>query len=125
MSRRRGAGGLEESLAKFTAPETLAMANAYLCEKCKRRTQAVKRIALLTLPNVLVIQLKRFSYAGGKVTRHVHFPAVLDMEAYLAEPSRGGHTSCYDLHGVIVHSVSRSCAQSAQPPDALSAPRLA
>ncbi|KAJ1487277.1 hypothetical protein T484DRAFT_1889440 [Baffinella frigidus] len=104
-------GGLIESLAKFTAPEKLGMANAYLCEKCKQKTQATKRIAIWTLPNVLVLQLKRFSFVhmqtGGKISRHVAFPEVLDMREYLTDPSRGGGgNTVYDLYATLIHKGS-------------------
>ncbi|EKX36454.1 hypothetical protein GUITHDRAFT_165733 [Guillardia theta CCMP2712] len=100
---------LEDCLLQYTIEEQLGMSNAYLCEKCKRRSQATKQLRIHTLPNILVVQLKRFSFwglHGGKISRSISYPAVLDMRPYLTSPERHFNNSIYDLYGVLVHEGS-------------------
>ena len=76
-----------DCLQHFTAVETLGHSNAYFCETCKRKSTATKQLTIHTLPNILVIQLKRFSFAGslgGKISRHIAFETELDMGKFLS-----------------------------------------
>uniref|UniRef100_A0A7S4UCB0 Ubiquitin carboxyl-terminal hydrolase n=1 Tax=Guillardia theta TaxID=55529 RepID=A0A7S4UCB0_GUITH len=105
----QNANTLEDCLLQYTIEEQLGMSNAYLCEKCKRRSQATKQLRIHTLPNILVVQLKRFSFwglHGGKISRSISYPAVLDMRPYLTSPERHFNNSIYDLYGVLVHEGS-------------------
>jgi ubiquitin carboxyl-terminal hydrolase 9/24 len=64
--------------------------NAYSCEKCQKKVDAIKRTCIKTLPDTLVIQLKRFDYDWDngrpiKLNDHFVFPIELDMEPYTVE----------------------------------------
>ena len=64
---------------KHNKIEFLGKDNAYKCDKCKRKSEASKQLTIHTLPNVLVLQLKRFSFLGmhgGKISRHIAFDQV-------------------------------------------------
>ncbi|KAB7497647.1 Ubiquitin carboxyl-terminal hydrolase 24, partial [Armadillidium nasatum] len=53
---------LHDSLDQLVKGELLEGDNAYYCEKCSKKRTAVIRTCIKTLPQVLVIQLKRFGY---------------------------------------------------------------
>ena len=99
-----------DCLQHFTAVETLGHSNAYFCDTCKRKSTATKQLTIHTLPNILVIQLKRFSFAGslgGKISRHIAFETELDMGKFLSRRAGAGETdNMYDLYGVLVHKGS-------------------
>eukprot|EP00090_Calanus_glacialis_P047045 TRINITY_DN9530_c0_g1_i3.p1 TRINITY_DN9530_c0_g1~~TRINITY_DN9530_c0_g1_i3.p1 ORF type:complete len:2633 (-),score=502.34 TRINITY_DN9530_c0_g1_i3:271-7929(-) len=122
---------LQESLAQFVKGELLEGDNAYFCEKCSIKRNTTKRMCIRSLPQTLVIQLKRFHYdwetnRALKFDDFFEFPWVLDMGPYTAEgisaqedrdnfqsklsPGLNLNTSLkdvtnnYDLVGVTVHS---------------------
>lgn len=47
-------------------------------------------------PNVLTVHLKRFEFAafGKKVNRHIDFPLVLDLRAYMHPSAPKGDHMC-------------------------------
>jgi ubiquitin carboxyl-terminal hydrolase 36/42 len=94
-------------LERFTKLETLENSNAYHCDKCDRKCKATKQLLMHTLPNVLILQFKRFSSGGmdgGKVSKHVAFDMQLDMSEFLSRPALGGEDAAiFDLYGVLVH----------------------
>lgn len=53
---------LDESLDQFVRGEILEGDNAYFCEKCNQKRIAIKRMCIKSLPPVLCIHLKRFSF---------------------------------------------------------------
>jgi len=56
---------LEDCLTDFFSPEELK--DGWTCQqkKCQKKTSATKQLKLCTLPPVLIIQFKRFSYEDG------------------------------------------------------------
>eukprot|EP00698_Gefionella_okellyi_P016089 TRINITY_DN4579_c0_g1_i1.p1 TRINITY_DN4579_c0_g1~~TRINITY_DN4579_c0_g1_i1.p1 ORF type:complete len:961 (-),score=176.25 TRINITY_DN4579_c0_g1_i1:2122-5004(-) len=103
---------LQEALALTTKRERLTADNLYKCGRCKQQSQALRRLAIHTLPPVLNITLKRFRYAmgyygmhGSKVTKHVPFPEYLNMRPYLTASSAETQT-VYRLYAVLVHAGS-------------------
>ena len=56
---------------EYTSEEILGQDNAWLCPSCNRKEKGVKRLALWSLPDILIVHLKRF--------RQVYF-AVSDIE---------------------------------------------
>jgi Ubiquitin carboxyl-terminal hydrolase len=68
------------------------------------RSSRVLRAHVQALPNVLVIQLKRFEFSryGHKVSKKVDFDTTLDMAPYMSE--RRAAPAVYDLYGVLVHA---------------------
>eukprot|EP00466_Bigelowiella_natans_P003355 jgi/Bigna1/80602/fgenesh1_pg.72_\ len=58
----KGFGHLEESLKAFTAEERLEGENAVMCSICGGKQPYIRKTAFKELPEVLVIQLKRFGW---------------------------------------------------------------
>lgn len=70
--------GVEDCMTMFTAVETLGNNNAYTCDKCKQKTRATKQLTVETLPNVMILHLKRFDFLsshGSKINRRIRFYA--------------------------------------------------
>jgi ubiquitin C-terminal hydrolase len=85
---------LRDSLAIYTREETLNREDSWFCPHCRQQQQdATKKITLWTLPDVLVIHLKRFRQVGFsrmKLETLVNFPTTgLDMTPFLAPRSSG------------------------------------
>lgn len=51
---------VSESLENYVQGETLTGENMYMCEKCKKKVKAFKRTSVKTLPDTLVLHLKRY-----------------------------------------------------------------
>ena len=87
-----------EGLNAYVQADTLEGENAYYCERCDKKVAAYKRQSIKTLPNVLIIILKRFDFnvetmAKVKVNDYCEFPHDLDLEEFTQE----GQT-CKDLN---------------------------
>ncbi|XP_068600050.1 ubiquitin carboxyl-terminal hydrolase 11 [Brachionichthys hirsutus] len=100
---------LQECIELFTTVETLEEENPWYCPLCKKHQLATKKLDLWSLPEVLIIHLKRFSYT--KFTREklesvVDFPLRdLDFSGCLLRKnlSNGEPLSRYDLIAVSNH----------------------
>nr|ASV49479.1 ubiquitin specific protease 11 [Siniperca chuatsi] len=100
---------LQECIELFTTVETLEEENPWYCPVCKKHQLATKKLDLWSLPEVLIIHLKRFSYT--KFTREkldsiVDFPLRdLDFSSCLLRKSlsNGEPPSRYDLIAVSNH----------------------
>lgn len=100
---------LKECLEKFGQPEKLTKDNAWRCPNCKEEVLASKRLELGRMPEILVIQLKRFSFSGyyrEKLSALVSYPIeALDMSPYVLDFERDRTDSLiYDLFAVSNHS---------------------
>jgi ubiquitin carboxyl-terminal hydrolase 9/24 len=78
---------LSESLEQYVKGDLLEGPNAYHCEKCNKKIDAIKRTCIKKLPTVLAIQLKRFDYdwereIAVKSNEYFEFPREIDMEPY-------------------------------------------
>ena len=75
------------------------------CPSCQKPQQATKKFDLWSLPSILVISLKRFSfnrYWRDKLDTHVDFPTRgLDMKPYIINNNHG--EAVYDLLAVSNH----------------------
>ncbi len=77
---------VEDCLHDFCSPDALTGAEKYSCEKCACLREADKAFAIAKLPEVLCIQLKRFSHTTmwGKLSTRVDFPLEgLDMSPFV------------------------------------------
>lgn len=96
---------LQECLKEFGSTETLTDDNMYKCEKCNKLTNATKKTHIWDLPELLIIQLKRFSNNGMryiKNNRHVNFPiSNLTFTDNYHEYNIKDYK--YDLYGVVYH----------------------
>eukprot|EP01112_Ceratiomyxa_fruticulosa_P022691 TRINITY_DN839_c0_g1_i26.p1 TRINITY_DN839_c0_g1~~TRINITY_DN839_c0_g1_i26.p1 ORF type:complete len:831 (-),score=158.18 TRINITY_DN839_c0_g1_i26:70-2562(-) len=107
---------LEDCLYSFCSVEGLTGQDQYRCEFCKALHDSEKCLSIVSLPEILVIHIKRFrydSYFANKLSNHVAFPLEgLDMSPFCAAPgdldatkdnvNSVGHL--YDLIGIISHS---------------------
>jgi ubiquitin C-terminal hydrolase len=78
---------LYEGLETFIQGDTLEGDNAYLCEKCDKKVDTLKRTSIKRLPRFLIIGLKRFEFDFDKMIRvklndYFEFPTDLNMEPY-------------------------------------------
>ena len=122
----KGKADITESLISYIKSEILEKDNAYQCDNCAKKVTAEKREILKTLPNILLVHLKRFEldFDGGnsKVNNYFEFPENLDLEAFTKPPRFKDNPSAdlgknepktlpksyyrYKLRGIIVHSGS-------------------
>ncbi|XP_074861714.1 ubiquitin carboxyl-terminal hydrolase 19 isoform X1 [Carettochelys insculpta] len=105
---RAGHFTLEQCLHLFTKPEVLAPEEAWYCPKCKQHREASKQLLLWRLPNVLIIQLKRFSFRSfiwrDKINDMVEFPVrSLDLSKFCIGQKEEQQPPTYDLYAVINH----------------------
>lgn len=53
---------LNDCFELFTQCEELSDDNSWTCTKCKKQTNAYKKLSINTVPPILIIHLKRFFY---------------------------------------------------------------
>jgi ubiquitin carboxyl-terminal hydrolase 4/11/15 len=73
---RRGIS-LQDCLDEFTKEEQLGEEDPWYCPQCKKHQQATKKFDLWSVPDVLVVHLKRFSNSRAlrdKIEAFVEFP---------------------------------------------------
>ncbi|XP_067397000.1 ubiquitin carboxyl-terminal hydrolase 19 isoform X2 [Emydura macquarii macquarii] len=104
---RAGHFTLGQCLNLFTKPEVLAPEEAWYCPQCKQHREASKQLMLWRLPNVLIIQLKRFSFRSfiwrDKINDMVDFPVRLDLSKFCIGQKDEQQQPMYDLYAVINH----------------------
>ncbi|KAJ1299573.1 hypothetical protein OPQ81_002539 [Rhizoctonia solani] len=97
---------IEDCLDEFTKEEQLGEEDLWYCPRCKKHQQATKKFELWSVPDILVVHLKRFSNARAmrdKIDALIEFPITgLDLNARVGE---GGETGgcVYDLFAVDEH----------------------
>ncbi|PRD21568.1 UNVERIFIED_CONTAM: usp15 [Trichonephila clavipes] len=77
ISQKKQVIQLSECLELFTTVEKLGADDPWYCPSCKKHQQATKKFDLWSLPQVLIIHLKRFSYNRywrDKLDTLVEFP---------------------------------------------------
>lgn len=105
---------LRQCLDKFAEREQLGAEDPWYCRKCKERLQAYKKMDLWSLPDVLILHLKRFSYVQGassfyshtreKIEELVAFPIEgLDLSDVVRGPIDPAAPPVYDLYAVSEH----------------------
>ncbi|XP_061689922.1 ubiquitin carboxyl-terminal hydrolase 4 [Syngnathoides biaculeatus] len=103
--KKKATVALRECIELFTTMETLGAHDPWYCPTCKKHQQATKKFDLWSLPHILVVHLKRFSYNRcwrDKLDTVVDFPIRdLNMSEFLCDPKAGPHT--YDLVAVSNH----------------------
>ena len=80
---------LQDCLDEFTKEEQLGEEDPWYCPRCKKHQQATKRFDLWSVPDVLVVHLKRFSNSRAlrdKIDAFVEFPTEgLDLTPMVRE----------------------------------------
>ena len=97
---------LQDCFRYFLEQEVLDDANKWHCSKCSQFVCAAKKIDIWSVPDVLVIQIKRFIVDANQLSRkfdeEISFPDQLDMSGYVIGP-KNGQSMKYQLFGVSEH----------------------
>eukprot|EP00981_Chlorochromonas_danica_P006660 scaffold1447_cov165-Ochromonas_danica.AAC.6 len=111
LSLEVGAGitSVQQALQQFSRVEHLSHGNEWRCDHCHQKVQATKQLVLSKAPPVLVLHLKRFGWQGGKISKHISFPLLLNLP--VGGGVTGGKSSssaaptieAYELTAVLVH----------------------
>ncbi|KAG7961553.1 hypothetical protein I3843_09G022800 [Carya illinoinensis] len=91
INRTQDSVSLYKCLEAFLKEEPLGPEDMWYCPSCKNPRQAIKKLDLWRLPEILVIHLKRFSYGRyfkNKLETFVDFPVDdLDFSTFIAHKS--------------------------------------
>lgn len=120
----KGKSTLDTSLELYVEGDMLEGDNKYHCSTCDSKVVALKRCCVLSLPDTLIIHMRRFEFnfehmRRMKVNDLCDFPLSLDMEPYTKQGL--GHSDSqpleaeakdlhppsyfkYELVGVLVHT---------------------
>nr|XP_012626716.1 ubiquitin carboxyl-terminal hydrolase 4 isoform X2 [Microcebus murinus] len=105
QKKKKTAVALRDCIELFTTMETLGEHDPWYCPTCKKHQQATKKFDLWSLPKILVVHLKRFSYNRywrDKLDTVVEFPVRgLNMSEFVCDPSARPYV--YDLIAVSNH----------------------
>uniref|UniRef100_A0A8C0U360 Ubiquitin carboxyl-terminal hydrolase n=1 Tax=Cyanistes caeruleus TaxID=156563 RepID=A0A8C0U360_CYACU len=103
--KKKSVVALRDCIELFTTMETLGEHDPWYCPNCKKHQQATKKFDLWSLPRILVVHLKRFSYSRywrDKLDTVVEFPIRgLNMSEFVCDPRAGSYV--YDLIAVSNH----------------------
>lgn len=104
---------LEDCFKAFVKSERLDGANSWRCPVCKVERDASKAISIWTLPDILVVHLKRFTetiYTRQKLSNKIEYPVDdLDLAPFLAPRPEGctddrePQSTKYELYAVSNH----------------------
>ncbi|XP_010368104.1 ubiquitin carboxyl-terminal hydrolase 4 isoform X2 [Rhinopithecus roxellana] len=105
QKKKKTTVALRDCIELFTTMETLGEHDPWYCPNCKKHQQATKKFDLWSLPKILVVHLKRFSYNRywrDKLDTVVEFPVRgLNMSEFVCNPSARPYV--YDLIAVSNH----------------------
>ncbi|KAF2358197.1 Peptidase C19 ubiquitin carboxyl-terminal hydrolase [Trinorchestia longiramus] len=99
----RTSSSLDQALEYYFRKETLDAANCYKCERCKKKVPATKRSLIERPPNVLLIQLKRFTFNGCKIGKHINIQRYLDLSRFVNGCHVKGKSSSSSSNGCAVN----------------------
>ncbi|SSD60801.1 uncharacterized protein SCODWIG_02562 [Saccharomycodes ludwigii] len=103
---------VEKAISDFFQPELIKNEkdnNGYVCEKCGKRTHALKTNTIMRAPETLVVHLKRFRFDGvqsSKMKQGIAYQSLLDLSSYMDKNETTSKTNepvKYQLIGVVVH----------------------
>jgi len=93
---------LEKCIELYTSTEKMEGDNCVLNDKTNKKEIAEKNIQFWSLPEVLVITLKRFNNQNRKNQRLIDFPLEnLDLTKYIVGYDKESYK--YDLYGICNH----------------------
>ncbi|XP_071068165.1 ubiquitin carboxyl-terminal hydrolase 4 isoform X6 [Dasypus novemcinctus] len=105
QKKKKTAVALRDCIELFTTMETLGEHDPWYCPNCKKHQQATKKFDLWSLPKILVVHLKRFSYNRywrDKLDTVVEFPIrALNMSEFVCDLTARPYV--YDLIAVSNH----------------------
>ena len=99
---------LNQCFKYFSQPEVLDEKNQWHCSKCNEFVNAEKKFDIWSVPQILIIQLKRFYAAGNfygmkKLNHYVDFPDEIDMRQYIIGPQKNDENLKYRLFAISNH----------------------
>lgn len=102
----KGVSVMSESLEQLHAADFFTGRDQYFADSLKRRIDASRTAYISSLPDHLIIQLKRFEYQIGsgvrnKISSVFDFPVTLDMKDHCIE---GVEDTVFELTGIVIHS---------------------
>lgn len=113
---------VKESLDLYVEGDLLEGDNKYFCGTCSKKVDALKRCCIQTLPDNLIVHIKRFEFDVEQLKRiklndYFEFPFTLNMEPYTKEglarkekhseeglPTHPPEYYQYELSGILVHT---------------------
>jgi len=105
MARRKHGVTLDECFAETSKSEVLSEENAWYCGRCKELRRATKTLEIWSVPDILVVHLKRFSANSrmrDKIDIFVDFPTKgLNLNGRVGLPENKSLE--YDLFAVDNH----------------------
>lgn len=97
---------LKECIDMYTTKEQLSEEDSWFCPNCKTHQRAFKKLDLWSLPQILIIQLKRFLYSRytrDKIDTEIDIPVRgLELGDKVRDPTQKQEK--YDLIGISNHS---------------------
>jgi len=93
---------LYESLEEFVKPTKLDEKNMWYCDRCKRKSQAIKKTSIWNTCEYVVICYKRYQYTPRgfvKNQKNIQTPFSLNMEKYTEDNSQNN----YQVIGMNIH----------------------
>ncbi|KAK6269268.1 hypothetical protein J4Q44_G00394150 [Coregonus suidteri] len=109
---------LDECFRLYTKEEQLAPDDAWKCPHCKQLQQGMVKMSLWTLPDILILHLKRFRQVGerrNKLATLVRFPlAGLDMAPHVVKRSQ---STRLPPHGPLPPGSLHPAWKQPRPPD--------
>ncbi|KAE8722454.1 Ubiquitin carboxyl-terminal hydrolase 10 [Hibiscus syriacus] len=102
---RQEAISLSSCLDAFLVEEPLGPDDMWYCPRCKEHRQAVKKLDLWMLPEIIVFHLKRFTYGRylkNKIDTSVNFPIHnLDLSQHVMNKDEQSYK--YELYAISNH----------------------
>lgn len=95
---------LNDCLQKYVQLEVMDENNKYECHRCKEKVVCEKQMTFWHLPDILIINLKRFRNDGEKIHKIdtlVSYTQNLNLQPYVSEFTDGSHE--YILTDVVHH----------------------
>lgn len=107
LVKKKDVLSLKDCFNLYTKTEKLSENDYWYCSKCKNHEPSTKKFDIWSLPKVLVLQLKRFSYSRNyrdKIDTLVDFPLKdLDIKDYLIQETTDDICTKYDCIAVSNH----------------------
>ncbi|KAG0338599.1 hypothetical protein BG004_007158 [Podila humilis] len=99
----KGTESVQTAFREYIKPEILSKSNQYKCDKCKVLVNARKQMTIYDAPKILSVHLKRFTFTGQKINRHVKFDTKLELNSVMSTNKRHPELN-YSLYAVLVHA---------------------
>ena len=108
---------INDSLKNYFKTEVMTGENKIICEECKIKRICHKKLVIKTLPNILVISLKRFDYnyttmTKFKLNNYFEFPFELNLSEFAINNNKNNdienlgnnnENNLYELTGITIH----------------------